>query len=65
MSDQLPSRKELVVLRLQRDSPSGMYGLELVKASKGNLGQTTVYVTVAAREHNSQDPRTSVVAGPH
>jgi DNA-binding PadR family transcriptional regulator len=50
MFEQLPSRKELVVLRLLRDSPSGMYGLELVKASKGDLGQTTVYVTLARME---------------
>jgi DNA-binding PadR family transcriptional regulator len=46
----LPSGKETVVLRLLRDEPSGKYGLELVKASNGKLGQASVYVTLARME---------------
>jgi DNA-binding PadR family transcriptional regulator len=50
MPTRLPSGKEIVVLRLLRDEPSGMYGLELVKASNGNLGQASVYVTLDRME---------------
>src|SRR5882762_7011826 len=50
MPTRLPSSKEIVVLRLLRDEPSGRYGLELVKASNGKLGQASVYVTLARME---------------
>jgi DNA-binding PadR family transcriptional regulator len=50
MSTRLPSGKELVALRLLRDRPHGMYGLELVNASKGKLGRAAVYVTLGRME---------------
>jgi DNA-binding PadR family transcriptional regulator len=50
MRTRLPSDKELVVLGLLRDGPSNMYGLELVKASKGKLGRAAIYVTLARME---------------
>lgn len=45
-----PSSIELLVLRLLRDAPAGLYGLELVKASKGKLRRGTVYVTLGRME---------------
>ena len=50
MSSRLPSDKELIVLRILKDSPRGMYGLELSKASNGALGQAAVYVTLSRME---------------
>jgi len=51
MRARLPSDKELVVLRLLRDAASAeMYGLELVKASGGELGRAAIYVTLARME---------------
>jgi len=50
MANRLPSDKELVALRLLRDAGAEMYGLELVKASGGELGQASVYVTLSRIE---------------
>jgi DNA-binding PadR family transcriptional regulator len=47
MVTRLPSSNELLVLRLLRDGPSEMYGLELVKASEGKLGRASIYVTLS------------------
>jgi DNA-binding PadR family transcriptional regulator len=46
MGTRLPSNKELLVLRLLRDGPIEMYGLELVNASNGKLGRASIYVTL-------------------
>jgi DNA-binding PadR family transcriptional regulator len=35
--------KELLVLRLLQDNPSGLYGSELVHLSDGKVGRGTVY----------------------
>ena len=50
MKIRLPSDKELLVLRLLRDGSPEMYGLELVKASEGELGRASIYVTLARME---------------
>jgi DNA-binding PadR family transcriptional regulator len=51
MDFRLPSNKELLVLRLLRKrAASPMYGLELVKASKGELGRASIYVVLARME---------------
>jgi DNA-binding PadR family transcriptional regulator len=42
--------KELLVLGLLRDTPKGLYGLELVRASDGRLQRGTVYVTLGRLE---------------
>jgi len=42
-----PSGKELLALRLLRDSPAGMYGLEMVNASDGKLKRGAIYTTLA------------------
>jgi DNA-binding PadR family transcriptional regulator len=47
MSKGMPSGKEVVVLRLLRDAPSGMYGLEMVDQSQGALGRGSVYVILS------------------
>jgi len=50
MSKGLPSGKEIVVLYLLRDAPSGMYGLEMVEQSQGSLGRGSVYVILSRME---------------
>lgn len=50
MTTRLPANKELVVLRLLRDGPGEMYGLEIAKASDGELGRAAIYVTLARME---------------
>jgi DNA-binding PadR family transcriptional regulator len=50
MRTRLPSDKELVALRLLRNEPAGMYGLEMVDASKGKLGRAAIYVTLSRME---------------
>jgi DNA-binding PadR family transcriptional regulator len=42
----LPSEKEQLILRLLREHGE-LFGLDLVKHSKGKLGRGTVYVTLA------------------
>ena len=44
------SGKELLVLEILIDGGSGMYGLELVDASRGALKRGTVYVTLGRME---------------
>jgi len=46
----LPTDKEILVLHILRDSPQGMYGLAVSKASDGKLGQAAVYVTLSRME---------------
>ena len=48
----LPGRTELLILQMLRDEPSGMYGLEFVKASGGKLKRGTAYVTLGRMEDN-------------
>ena len=50
MATRLPADKELVILRLLRDGSREMYGLEIVKASDGQLGRAAIYVTLARME---------------
>jgi DNA-binding PadR family transcriptional regulator len=50
MGNPFASEKELLVLRLLRDSPAGMYGLELVGASDGQLKRGSVYVVLSRLE---------------
>jgi DNA-binding PadR family transcriptional regulator len=50
MATRLPSDKELVVLRLLRERVKGMYGLEIVNASDGQLGRASIYVTLSRME---------------
>lgn len=50
MGKSFPSEKGLLVLRLLRDAPAGLYGLELVKASGGRLKRGTVYLTLGRLE---------------
>jgi PadR family transcriptional regulator, regulatory protein PadR len=50
MANHFPSGMELLVLRLLRDEPAGMYGLELVDVSGGSLKRGTVYITLGRME---------------
>jgi DNA-binding PadR family transcriptional regulator len=50
MSNPFAARTELLILGLLRSEPAGMYGLELVKVSKGKLKRGTVYVTLGRLE---------------
>lgn len=50
MGNPFPTKTELVVLSLLRDEPRGMYGLEMVKASNGELARGTVYVLLGRLE---------------
>lgn len=50
MATRLPADKELVILRLLRDGSREMYGLEIVKASDGQLGRAAIYITLARME---------------
>jgi len=50
MGNSFPSEMSLLVLRLLRDAPAGLYGLELVEASGGKLKRGTVYVTLGRLE---------------
>ena len=44
MSNPFPTRKEFQLLMLLRDTPAGMYGLEIVRQSGGGLSRGSVYV---------------------
>lgn len=50
MANPFATETELLVLRLLRDEPAGMYGLQLVEASDGRLKRGTVYVTLGRLE---------------
>jgi DNA-binding PadR family transcriptional regulator len=52
MSDRSPSSAELLAMQLLRDSPSGMYGLEMVEASSGRFKRGTVYITLGRLEES-------------
>lgn len=46
MKVRFPAGKETVVLRLLRDDPRGLYGLQLVERSEGALSRGGIYVTL-------------------
>jgi DNA-binding PadR family transcriptional regulator len=50
MGNPFPTTTELLVLSLLRDESRGMYGLEMVKASDGELARGTVYVLLGRLE---------------
>jgi PadR family transcriptional regulator PadR len=50
MANLYTTDKQLLVLRLLRDSPAGLYGLQLVDTSEGKLKRGTVYVTLGRLE---------------
>ncbi|MGH7869611.1 MAG: PadR family transcriptional regulator [Candidatus Dormibacteraceae bacterium] len=50
MGNPFPTRTELLVLGLLRDEPRGLYGLEMVRASNGDLARGTVYVLLGRLE---------------
>jgi PadR family transcriptional regulator, regulatory protein PadR len=45
-----PSGRELEVLRILQSEPSGMYGLEVVEASRGSIGRASIYVLLGRLE---------------
>jgi DNA-binding PadR family transcriptional regulator len=47
MTSRLPADKEIAVLQVLREGPREMYGLEIVKASGGQLGRAAIYITLA------------------
>ena len=50
MANPFATETELLVLRLLRDAPAGLYGLQLVSTSDGKLKRGTVYVTLGRLE---------------
>lgn len=50
MGNPFASATELEILRLLRDQRTGLYGLEIVKASGGQLARGTVYTTLGRME---------------
>lgn len=50
MANPFATDTELLVLRLLRDAPAGLYGLQLVGNSEGKLKRGTVYVTLGRLE---------------
>ena len=67
MPNPFATETELLVLRLLRDAPAGLYGLQLVEASDGRLKRGTVYVTLGRLEEkgfvDSRTPRQTRHAG--
>ena len=67
MANPFATETELLVLRLLRDKPVGMYGLQLVEESKGKLKRGTIYVTLGRLEEkgfvDSRTPRQAKHAG--
>jgi len=50
MANPFAAQTELLIMRMLRDEPAGMYGLALVKASEGRLKRGTIYVTLGRLE---------------
>ena len=50
MANPFAAETEILILRLLKNEPTGMYGLELVKASDSTLKRGTVYVTLGRME---------------
>jgi DNA-binding PadR family transcriptional regulator len=50
MSNPFANKTELLVLSLLKQSPAGLYGLELVRLSGGKLKRGTVYLTLGRLE---------------
>jgi DNA-binding PadR family transcriptional regulator len=50
MGNRFASETELAILRILRDHPGGLYGLEIVRASRENLSRGTVYTTLGRME---------------
>jgi DNA-binding PadR family transcriptional regulator len=42
-----PTKTEMVVMQILQDSPEGLYGLQIVAASKGAISRTSVYVLLS------------------
>lgn len=67
MANPFATETELLVLRLLRDKPAGMYGLQLVETSGGRLKRGTVYVTLGRLEEkgfvDSRTPQKTKHAG--
>lgn len=63
MANPFATETELLVLRLLRDAPTGLYGLQLVDTSEGKLKRGTVYVTLGRLEEKGfVDSRTKAQA---
>ena len=52
MGNRFASETELAILRVLRDHPRGLYGLEIVRASE-NLSRGTVYTTLGRMEEKA------------
>lgn len=67
MANPFATETELLVLRLLRDVPAGMYGLQLIEASDRKLKRGTIYVTLGRLQEkgfvDSRTPRQSNHAG--
>jgi DNA-binding PadR family transcriptional regulator len=50
MGEYKPGKKAELILQLLREHPQGMYGLDLVRASNGQIGRGTVYVHLGRLE---------------
>jgi DNA-binding PadR family transcriptional regulator len=50
MGNPFSTRTELLILGLLKNTPSGMYGLTLVKAAKGKLKRGTIYIALGRLE---------------
>jgi DNA-binding PadR family transcriptional regulator len=58
------SATELEILRLLKEQPTGMYGLEIVRASGETLSRGTVYTTLGRMEEKGL-VRSRVQRGDH
>ena len=50
MSALFTSDVQFLILRLLRDAPAGLYGLQMIEASRGKLKRGTIYVTLGRLE---------------
>lgn len=50
MGNRFASETELAILRVLKDHPGGLYGLEIVRASGDTLSRGTVYTTLGRME---------------
>jgi PadR family transcriptional regulator len=64
MANPFATETELLVLRLLREAPAGLYGLQLVGNSGGKLKRGTVYVTLGRLEEKGfVEPHTKAQSG--
>jgi len=47
MANDWPTKTEMVVMQILQDSPEGLYGLQVVSASKGVIRRSSVYVLLS------------------